>query len=767
MLKSASKSLPAIDYVSIVASVYKDRRQMVVGTLATAVAAAATGVQSGSPVLLVHAGLFIAVMVVRYLDMSQFARARLAPDDVEGAARWELRATILAVLTAAVFGSWCLSSLVLVDSAFAALTSISVTVAAMVGVVGRNFGLDRMLTLQLLVFGALTSTGLLLKADIFYLILASLLVPMTASMRFAAADVRAILLNAVHGRIEASRLADELDAALDTLQHGLCMLDKSGRISVANDRAINAFTQMSSGPWSGRQFTELLEALVKAEKLPPEATGKLARMVEGHGAGKLVISIPNGHSFEVTVSSRLERTVVLFEDITDRIRAQQRITFMAAHDSLTGLHNRIHFSETVSADLAERAVDVSRADHVALMIFDIDDFKHVNDTLGHLAGDRLLVEAAERIRAALPDGTVIARLGGDEFVSYRSGILEPPDALRDAESIRAAFAAPFAIAGQSLNINISVGVAVTRERIVRIEQLMTNADLALYQAKGNGKAQVRLFHDEMDVAYRYRQRLIADLRAAVAEGKLNLAYQPIIDIHSRRVVGCEALARWVHPQLGAIPPSVFIPLAEEIGLISAITRFVLLTAARECAGWPDPVRVAVNISAHDFTSGDIIGMVNHALAGSGLPARRLEIEITETAVIEERDNASAMLSKLLAQGVSVALDDFGTGYSSLSYLEALPFTKLKIDRSFVSEIGTNPRALKLLANVSRLGKDIQMIVTAEGVETEEQLDLIVRHTAVDEIQGYLFGVPLGQRDIAELIRRIDVGTRPQEERKAV
>jgi EAL domain-containing protein (putative c-di-GMP-specific phosphodiesterase class I) len=241
------------------------------------------------------------------------------------------------------------------------------------------------------------------------------------------------------------------------------------------------------------------------------------------------------------------------------------------------------------------------------------------------------------------------------------------------------------------------------------------------------------------------------LREAIANNGLTLNYQPVIDLKTRRVVGCEALARWHHPELGTIPPSVFIPVAEESGLVSDISRWVLNTATAECQNWPEEVRVAVNISARDLRSGDVAQMVGTALAASGLAPRRLEVEVTETAVIEEREAASVIFKTLAAQGVGIALDDFGTGYSSLSYLQALPFTKLKIDRSFVVDIVNSPRSLKLLSNVARLGKDIGLTVTAEGIETEEQLSLIRAHTEVDQIQGYLFGVPLPRREVFELI----------------
>jgi predicted signal transduction protein with EAL and GGDEF domain len=349
---------------------------------------------------------------------------------------------------------------------------------------------------------------------------------------------------------------------------------------------------------------------------------------------------------------------------------------------------------------------------------------------------------------------LIARLGGDEFIVYRNGITAVDDAMADANAVLGAFKPPFSVLGQHFSSNVSIGTVTSRHSDDDLDALMTKADLALYKSKGNGKAQSQIFHEEMDVAYRYRQRLKGELRTCVEAEGLTLAYQPVIDLQTRRVVGCEALARWHHPELGTIPPSTFIPIAEEMGLISDISRWVLRTATQECRNWPEEVRVAINISARDFRSGDVNAMVAEALAESGLAPHRLELEVTETAVIEERDAASSILTKLAKQGIGIALDDFGTGYSSLSYLQALPFTKLKIDRSFVADIATNPRSLKLLSNVAQLGKDINLTVTAEGVETEEQLALIAQHSKVDQIQGYLFGIPLPRRDVGELIARL-------------
>jgi diguanylate cyclase (GGDEF)-like protein len=753
----ARKSMPAIDYVSIVRSVYNDRRAMVVGALGCVVCTGATGLITGSPVLWAIAAGFFLSGLFRYLDMTRFKSVNIGPTDAEAAARWEVRATFHAASFAFLCGLWCFSCLVFVDSPFSEMMSLVATVACMVGVVTRNFGLDRLLSIQLGIAITLIMAGLLLKNDGYHWFLAFALFPTLIGFRFLAADVRAILLSAVHGRFEASRLAQELDTALDTMQHGLCMLDENGVIAVANDRILATFEGLAPGQWLGKPFRAFLAQAADAGTVPPVTADELLRSLDQQEGSKLLLRLADDRYFEVTVSSRQGRTVLLFDDVTARIKVEERITFMARYDALTGLPNRGYFTEQVDADL-KRWSQSGGKDMATLMIIDVDDFKHVNDSQGHLIGDRLLVDAAARIRQALGARSLLARLGGDEFIVYRAGAKSAEQVLDDAQTILAAFRTPFDLMGEHLSVNVSIGAVTSSNTNDDLGMLMTKADLALYKSKARGKAQSQLFHDDMDVEYRYRQRLKAELRDCVLKGGLTLNYQPVIDLKTRRVVGCEALARWHHPELGTIPPNVFIPIAEESGLISDITRWVLMTATAECQNWPDDVRIAVNISAKDLRSGAVTQMVSTALASSGLPAHRLEIEVTETAIIEEREAAIVIFKTLAAQGIGIALDDFGTGYSSLSYLQALPFTKLKIDRSFVIDIANNPRSMTLLTNVAQLGKDIGLTVTAEGIETEEQLALIAAHTKVDQIQGYLFGVPLPRRDVFELIVRMSSGS---------
>jgi len=753
MFEPASKSMPAIDYVSMVRAVYTDRRAMVVAVLACAIASGASAYKASSPILWVITAVFILIASLRYVSMTAFLAAKVGPTDVEAAQKWEVRATYWATLMAANCGIWCFCSFLFVNDPVAELISMTTTVACMVGIVTRNYGLDRMLTIQLAVAVAFVSAGLLLKGDFYHPLLGLLLLPMLISFKFLAKDVRNVLLASVHARVDASRLAIELDTALDTMNHGLAMLDADGLIAVVNDRAEDVFNEFAIGAWKGRSFASLIATAASRGSVPQRSADQLLQIVGDRRDGKVVLKLANARFTEVTVSSHGDRVVLLFEDITERVRAEERINFMAHYDALTGLPNRGYFAEQVTADL-ERRQREETTEMAMLMIVDIDDFKHVNDTAGHLVGDRLLVEAAERLSRALGLNSLVARLGGDEFIVYRGGDVSAETAVGDPEAILSAFKAPFSIMGESLYSNVSVGIVTTTNAADELDGLMTKADLALYKAKGNGKAQAQLFVDEMDTAYRYRQRLKAELKATVEAGGLTLAFQPLIDLETRKVVACEALARWTHPTLGSIPPSLFIPIAEETGLISDISRWVLQSATRECQNWPDGVSISVNISARDFRNDDVEEMVMGALHSSGLPPHRLEVEVTETALIEERETATKILSILGKKGIGIALDDFGTGYSSLSYLQALPFTKLKIDRSFVMDITSNPRSLKLLSNVAQLGKDINLTVTAEGVETEEQLALIQAYTKVDQIQGYLFGVPLPRREVGELIARM-------------
>lgn len=749
--------MPAHDYASVLRSVYGDRRAMLAGSAASAIAAWLTAYKTGSLPLYLVTVAFIVMGLVRYFNMRAFWRATMKDENAAAAEIWETRALVHGGLLAAVYGAWCLISMAVVKDSFAELASASISIAVTVGIVARNFGLDRLVAIQMLLVIAPLSAGFALHGDIYHFILAGLLGVMLASFRKLAADVRTILLSAVHGRVDASRLADELDMAMATLEHGLCLLDEEGTITVVNQRAVRLFAELGVELLAGLPLQKALTKLAD-NGVPGTAIERLLDIVGQGQSGKVLLDLSDARHIEVTVSTRQGRSVLLFEDITERVATEERISFMARHDVLTGLPNRTYFGELTSEDLdARRAEAVKPARVVSLMIIDIDDFKHVNDSFGHLVGDELLMQVARRLRRSLPDDAVLARLGGDEFVVYRRDV-DRQQADGEAQPLLDAFAAPFLLEGLNLQVNVSIGLVTSANPSDLVDDLMTKADLALYSAKGDGKGKSHVFHAQMDIDYHYRQRLKGDLRQAIHTGGLSLAFQPLVDIATRKVVTCEALARWNHPELGMIAPSVFIPLAEETGLISDITAWVIAEAVRQCRSWPGQVGVAVNVSTRDFRGMDVEQVVDAALSATGLPPTRLEIEVTETALIEEPEIAKSVLAALAAKGVEIALDDFGTGYSSLSYLSALPFSKLKIDRSFVQDIEENERSLRLLANVANLGRDLDLTVVAEGVETSGQFDLMLAKTQIQQVQGYLFSRPLPARDIAELIVHLNHDT---------
>nr|WP_248305910.1 EAL domain-containing protein [Devosia sp. MC1541] len=757
-MNSARKTMPVMDYVSVLRSVYTDQKATLGGTLASVLMSGIGAYKTSSPALCLVAVAFLVIGIARYFDTRAFWSAQIDGTDPVAAEHWENRAVWLGGSLGLVYGLWCLVSLVFVDDTLAALSSVSISIAAMVGICARNFGLDRLVSVQMVMVIIPMSLGLALHGESFYVVLSCLLLVMLFSFRKLASDIRNILLSAVHGRMEATRLAAELDIAITTLEHGLCMLDENGTLTVMNAHVAATLKTLGVNYVANRPFTAILADMSRAGQVPRTAIDRLNEMVNRRISGKVLLSAKSGRYYEITISNKQDRCVLLFEDISDRVAAEERISVMARQDSLTNLPNRQHFSELAVAELALRSTGLRPS---AMMIFDIDEFKHINDSYGHIIGDDLLRSVAQRLSTSLPSGTILGRLGGDEFVALSPHDSNLEDITNAVAATLAEFRHPFVVSGLHLTVQMSIGIATSENSADELTELMTKADLALYAAKAAGRGCSRVFHVQMDRDYHYRQRLKADLKTAIETGTLSLAFQPQVDITSRKIVSCEALARWEHPQLGNIAPSVFIPLAEESGLISELTEWVIDQAARECASWPAEISVAVNVSARDFRGTDLAKVITCALRTHNLPAHRLEIEVTETAVIEERDLAKTVLNELAAMGIAIGLDDFGTGYSSLSYLHTLPFTKLKIDRAFISDIADNDRARLLLANVARLGRDLNLTVVAEGVETEAQLNTLTAITSVQQVQGYFFSRPLPPRDIAELITRVNCAGKPR------
>ena len=435
------------------------------------------------------------------------------------------------------------------------------------------------------------------------------------------------------------------------------------------------------------------------------------------------------------------------EDIAERKRAEAQIARLAHYDPLTELPNRVLFQKSLSDALARRA---RKGDQLAVHFIDLDRFKTVNDTLGHPLGDALLREAAERLQGCVREGDTVARLGGDEFAVVQTGLSDMSGATRLAGRIVEAMSVPFDLQGHQVVIGASVGVAASPSDGLDADELLKKADMALYRAKADGRGAFHFFERSMDEQLQARRALELDLRRALQAGEFELFYQPLYHLGDERVTGCEALLRWRHPERGMVSPADFIPLAEEIGLIVQLGEWVLRNACAEAAKWPEHVRLAVNLSPAQFRDRGLVRTVVSALAASGLAAQRLELEITESVLLQDSAANMTMLHDLKALGVRISMDDFGTGYSSLSYLRSFPFDKIKIDQTFVRDILEDSDAMAIIKAVLDLGSSMGIVTTAEGVETLEQLNAL-RGQGCAEIQGYFISRPAPAAEIAKML----------------
>jgi diguanylate cyclase (GGDEF)-like protein/PAS domain S-box-containing protein len=435
-------------------------------------------------------------------------------------------------------------------------------------------------------------------------------------------------------------------------------------------------------------------------------------------------------------------------DITERKRAEARIAFLAQHDGLTGLPNRNLLRQQMDDILAHTR---RSGEKVAVLVLGLDNFKAVNDSLGHSVGDKLLRAVAKRLRSTLREGDTLARLNSDEFAMIQSRLTRPEDGVLMARRLLEAIGEPFLLDGDSVVIGATIGIAMAPGDGDDSEMLLKNADMALSRAKTDCRGTFSFFEAAMDARAQTRRKIEMELRDAIQDDRLQPYYQPLIDLSAGRITGFEALVRWPHPERGMVSPGEFIPVAEETGLINAVGGLMLRRACKDAATWPDEVRVAVNLSPLQFRTGNLLSIVMDALKQSSLPAKRLELEITETLLLEKSSQVLATLHALRALGVRISMDDFGTGYSSLSYLRSFPFDKIKIDQSFVRDLGANREAQAIIRSIVSLGKGLGVIITAEGVETEAELSCL-RAEGCHEGQGFLFSRARPNDEIVQLLR---------------
>jgi diguanylate cyclase (GGDEF)-like protein len=541
--------------------------------------------------------------------------------------------------------------------------------------------------------------------------------------------------------------------ALHNMSHGLCMFDANARLIVRNDRYLEIVGMPRGSIEPGCTLREILEKLAVAGVLNADPDKYIADLRATSVRGEYTHTISelnDGRSLYISNRPMAGGGwVATYEDVTDRRRTEERVAHLARHDVLTGLPNRLYFRESTEQALSV----VRRGGSLALLCIDLDHFKEVNDTLGHPAGDKLLKKVADRLRENVRETDILARLGGDEFAVVQIAFQRPDELTALASRLVEAISEPYDIDGQEAVVGISIGIAVAPMDGNDPDLLLKNADMALYRAKAEGRGMFRFFEAEMDARLQARRKLETELRKAVAQGEFEVHYQPIIDLKDDQVVAFEALVRWNHPERGLVMPDEFISVAEDIGLIGCIGEWVLREACAQAATWPRDIRVAVNLSPSQFRK-TLVPTVIQTLAATGLRPDLLELEITESVLLQNSETTLLILRQLHDIGVRISMDDFGTGYSSLSYLHSFPFDKIKIDRSFVSKLETQPNCMAIVRAVAGLGRTLGMKTTAEGVETVEQLEWL-RSEGCSEVQGYLFSRPKPAESLFMLIRQLD------------
>ena len=544
----------------------------------------------------------------------------------------------------------------------------------------------------------------------------------------------------------------DLNLALNNMRQGLLMFDESARVVVCNQRYIEMYGLSPDVVKTGSTLTEVIRHGTERGSFSGDPEGLSASILKRISRGAVTnvcLNTADGRTMNV-----IERLVpgggwvVTHDDISESRQAEARIVHLTRHDPLTDLPNRAQFHESLRQALGW----IRRGGRLAVLLLDLDHFKTINDTLGHPVGDDLLKAVAARLQQCVGDTGTVARLGGDEFGVVQIRIHDPSETAALAEQIQQAVAVPYELNGHHLLINVSIGIALSSDEGLDADSLLRNADIALYGAKAGGRGTYKFFEKAMDDRMKLQRDLELDLRMALEQDEFELHYQPILNLETDTICGCEALLRWNHPSRGLIPPAEFIPMAEDTGLIARIGEWVMRTACAAAATWPDDIRVAVNVSPVQLHTDGLLDAVLDALDSAGLAPHRLEIEITEAILMRNSETTLNTLHRLRKLGIRIAMDDFGTGFSSLSYLRRFPFDKIKIDQSFVRGLSEMPESGAIVRTVANLATSFRMTTTAEGVETDLQRR-IVTASGCTEMQGYLFSRPRTAAAIVQLLQQ--------------
>src|SRR5215213_758400 len=757
--RSNPNELGPVLYAALVDSMCQNFWPMFIGSVSAAAAALMTALKTGNVLLWPCALLLVAIGTTRAFQMRRYER-RTQTLTYEQAKDLEPRYRVGAVLQTAVLGIWCFLTILGSDDPVAHMLCVAVTVGYTAGGAARNYGRPAIVQSHILFACGPMSLALALHGGLYYLGLAVLLVLFFIGLKGINLSLHGIFVKALTSSFRESALAGQFDTALNNMPHGLCMFRADGRLAVMNYRFREMMNLSEDLIQRGASAQDIVSACIASNSISA-ASGKIILSEIVNTRTREIMTTDPDVIRDRSLSWTFQAmegggTVVLLEDITERRNAEARISHLARYDELTELPNRLNFRDEIGRLLAAQQGPEQLS---ALLFVDLDQFKQVNDTLGHPCGDQLLCAVSERLREMLRPEDFVARFGGDEFVVFQQNIQSPDDSAGLARRIVDRLSERYKIDNHLVEIGASIGIAMTA-RGVSADTLLKNADMALYRAKADGRGTFCFFREEMAQVVESRRILELDLRKALANEEFELFFQPLVNLQSGRISTCEALLRWNHPVRGTVSPTDIIPVAEDMGLIVDLGRWILRKACMECMKWPEGVSVAVNFSPQQFHQRDVLSEVRYALEVSGLSAHRLEIEITESSLLRNTQLTHDVLSQLHSLGVRISLDDFGTGYSSLSYLHNFPLQKVKNDRTFLEGIDTD-RPLTLLRGVARLSADLGMSVVVEGIETNEQLELISADGAVTEAQGYLFSPPVPAVRVRQLLNASH-GRRPPE-----
>ena len=747
--RKADAELPKEIRAALIELLFAPIASLILGAVACSIVGAAVALRVGDQWIMANSVAILAVGMLRVISALFYKRYKEA-DKLAATRIWEHVYEYGAWGFSALLGLLCWMAITRTADASLQMAVTTTTAGYAAAISGRNAGRPFIAVGQLTLCTLPMAVALLFYPDWVHTAMGLVVLMFVYGMIDITMSIRDIIIQALTmTRKEAAlaarfeQQANRFDIALNNMSHGLCMLDEQNRLQVWNDRFLELLHLKDMPVRVGMPATYLLRHSIRAGNHRTKSIKKVfADLAQGLAQNRFdqVQTSPDGDR-TIAVSRRMMSgggSVVILEDVTESKRAQERITHLAKYDDLTGLANRNQFRERINGMLAAMH---KRKNHVAIHLIDLDRFKTINDTLGHPIGDKLLKEVASRLKTVIRPGDMITRFGGDEFVVLQIGTERYQDAKWLAERLARTLKDPFDIDGHRIDIGASIGIAMAPMDGVDADQLLKKADMALYAAKNGGGGDHRFFALEMEEAAQERRALELDLREALTSEQFDLYFQPLVDLRSGRVTTCEALLRWRHPRRGMVPPSIFIPIAEETGLIIPLGEWALQRACYEAAKWPKSVKVAVNLSPVQFRDRGLALQVVSALAKSGLPAQRLELEVTERLLLEDSDGTLTVMEQLKNLGVSISLDDFGTGYSSLNYLRKFPFQKIKIDQSFIAGLGEERDAQAIIGAVAGLGASLDKTVVAEGIETEEQLKQVTMH-GCHEGQGHFFGEPM-------------------------